>query len=305
MCLHKGQRFHDCLWPFVERRTHDDWRWFSTGPRALLLPLWEICSREQRRTAAALSSVFRYVEEGRCCWLLDFIRWSQPIWAVSSEQSGHFLIVPPSSPALLLQRGVEGGVGPAPTFPICALSFKSPRCQRRANSNNLSSRDDISLWGSKCQEEPLHFTPFVFLIQSAAIVRGKRRLLAICLFFLASSLHVYGIYTRATINYTCMRNIAPAFNYTLITKSSLSIKFLIKSTAFSLTPRGFGAHPAARFSLKPVWPVAFSIWLIIGLRPFFVALCNATIIPQNELIPRLLVFISHRETRACLLSDPK
>lgn len=118
-------------------------------------------------------------------------------------------------------------------------------------------------------------------------------------------MHVYGTYTRAAINYPCMRNIAPAFNYALITKSSLSIKFLIKSTAFSLTPRGFGAHPAARFSLKPVWPVAFSIWLIIGLWPVFVAICNATIIPQNALILRSLGFISHRETRACLLSGPK
>lgn len=90
-------------------------------------------------------------------------------------------------------------------------------------------------------------------------------------------LHVYATYTQAAINYTCMGNTAPAFNYTLITKSSLSIKFLIKSAAFSLTPRGFGAHPAACFSLKPARPAAFSIWLIIGLRPVFVALCNATL----------------------------
>lgn len=89
--------------------------------------------------------------------------------------------------------------------------------------------------------------------------------------------HEYGPYAQAAINYTCMSNTAPAFNYTLITKSSLSIKFLIESAAFSLTPRGFGAHPAARFFLKPARPLAFSIWLIIGLRPVFVALCNATL----------------------------
>lgn len=92
-----------------------------------------------------------------------------------------------------------------------------------------------------------------------------------------SSLRRCAYTAQAAINYTCSSNTAPAFNYTLITKSSLSIKFLIKSPAFSLTPQGFGAHPAECFSLKPAWPVAFSIWLIMGLRPVFVALCNATL----------------------------
>lgn len=54
--------------------------------------------------------------------------------------------------------------------------------------------------------------------------------------------------TPAAINYyyTCMSNTARAFNYILITKSSLSIKFLIKSQEFHLlSPGGFGTHPAA------------------------------------------------------------